>query len=227
MTTMPRKTVVLTFDDAVANHATLVAPLLLGYGFNATFYVCEFPPDFATNKRQYMTWEQIAQLDKSGFEIGNHTGHHAGVLDITPDALVEEMRIIDDRCAKYGIRKPVTFAYPGGPCNEQAMRVVAEHGFVWARGVEPRPWIPGRENPMCVPSFPVHGDDPNKFYAAVGQAEDTAIPILLFHGVPEYTHPWVNTAPERFAEYMRFLAEHDFNVIAMRDLPRTFVQNPV
>ena len=56
---MAADTVVLTFDDAVSNHATFVAPLLRSPGFQATFFLCEFPPDFAVNKRQYMTWEQI------------------------------------------------------------------------------------------------------------------------------------------------------------------------
>lgn len=161
---MPRKTIVLTFDDAVANHATFVATLLRQYRFNATFYVCEFPPDFA---------------------------------------------------------KPDTFAYPGGGSNDQAMRVVAEYGFTRARGAESRPYVPSRDNPMCIPSFPVHGDDPKVFYSAVAQAADEAIPVLMFHGVPEYTHPWVNTSPERFAEYMRFLADESFNVIALRELPVT------
>ena len=40
----------------------------------------------------------------------------------------------------------------------------------------------------------------------------------MFHGVPEYTHPWVNTTPERFAEYMQHLAENHYKVIALRDL---------
>ncbi len=49
---MHKKTVILTFDDAVSNHRAFVAPLLKELGFNATFFVCEFPPDFATNKVQ-------------------------------------------------------------------------------------------------------------------------------------------------------------------------------
>jgi peptidoglycan/xylan/chitin deacetylase (PgdA/CDA1 family) len=32
-------TIVLTFDDSVASHATFVAPLLKKYGFGATFFV--------------------------------------------------------------------------------------------------------------------------------------------------------------------------------------------
>ena len=216
---MKQKTVVLTFDDAVSNHATFVAPLLQKYYFNATFYVCEFPPDFETNKQQYMTWEQIKSLDTAGFEVGNHTVHHAGVIGLSPEELIAEMKFLDDICARYGIRKTETFAYPGGPCDQQAMDVVARYGLKWARGVEARPFVPGKDNPMLVPSFPVHGDNTKVFYDAIAQADDNAIPVLMFHGVPEYTHPWVNTAPETFASYMAYLADNNFKVIAMRDLP--------
>ena len=44
--------------------------------------------------------------------------------------------------------------------------------------------------------------------------------MLQFHGVPEGEHPWVNTPRERFEEYMKYLHDHDFKVIALRDLAR-------
>src|SRR5688500_18738093 len=78
---IPDKLVVLTFDDASASHATYVAPLLQQYGFGATFFVCEFPPDFK-DKTKYMSWEQIRQLHKRGFEIASHTRNHTHVNKI-------------------------------------------------------------------------------------------------------------------------------------------------
>ena len=48
---VPDHLVVLTFDDAVSSHATFVAPLLKKYGFGGTFFICEFPPDFDSDKR--------------------------------------------------------------------------------------------------------------------------------------------------------------------------------
>src|SRR5215471_1452474 len=72
---IPDKLVVLTFDDASRSHATVAAPLLKKHGFGATFFVTE-GFDFPTNKRDYMTWNEIAQLHRDGFEIGNHTRDH-------------------------------------------------------------------------------------------------------------------------------------------------------
>ena len=75
---IPDKLVVLTFDDSKASHYTVVRPLLKKYKFGATFFVTE-GFDMMTNKRDYMTWEEIVQLHEDGFEIGNHTRDHMGL----------------------------------------------------------------------------------------------------------------------------------------------------
>ena len=217
-TMIPERLVVLTFDDAVSNHATFVAPLLRKYGFGATFYVCEFPPDLETNKQQYMTWKQIKGLSDLGFEIGNHTGHHAGVTGLSPVQLEAELDFLDERCAEHGIPRPTTFCYPGCGVNPQAVAVLEARNYLFARIGDGRAYEPGRDHHLLVPSFPVHGEDPSIFYAALEHAKNGKIPVLMFHGVPEYTHPWVNTSEERFAEYMKYLAENQYKVIAMRDL---------
>ena len=77
---VPDKLVVLTFDDASKSHYTVARPLLLKHKFGATFFVTE-GWDFATNKTDYMTWDEIAQLHRDGFEIGNHTRDHKAVTD--------------------------------------------------------------------------------------------------------------------------------------------------
>src|SRR5258708_38925316 len=94
---IPDKLVVLTFDDAVKSHYNFVAPLLKKYGFGATFFVCEFPPNFSDTSK-YMTWPQIQQLAKSGFDIGNHTHHHVHVNGLAKETLTEELTYIERKC---------------------------------------------------------------------------------------------------------------------------------
>ena len=65
---IPDKLIVLTFDDGCASGYTVVAPILKPLGFNASFYVCDFD-SFKTRKDWYMTWRQMNELDRSGFEI--------------------------------------------------------------------------------------------------------------------------------------------------------------
>ena len=86
---IPDKLVVLTFDDAIKSHFTVARLLLKKYKFGATFFVTE-GFDMTTNKRDYMTWDEIARLHKDGFEIGNHTRDDMGVTDKTVGNLAED-----------------------------------------------------------------------------------------------------------------------------------------
>src|SRR5260370_10534711 len=79
---IPDKLVVLTFDDSAKSHYTVARPLLTKYKFSATFFITE-GFDFRTNKKDYMTWDEIAQLHKDDFAIGNHTLDHHGVTEKT------------------------------------------------------------------------------------------------------------------------------------------------
>src|SRR3990172_6629406 len=87
---LPDRLVVLTFDDAVKSHFTVVRPLLLKYRFGATFFVTE-GFDFKTNKNDYLSWEEIAELHRDGFEIGNHTRDHLAVSAKTLGQLAEQL----------------------------------------------------------------------------------------------------------------------------------------
>ena len=106
---IPAKLVVLTFDDSKASHYTVVRPLLKKYGFGATFFITE-GFTFRTNKEDYLTWEQIAELHRDGFEIGNHTRDHLGISDKTYQQLPEQLAGIARQCEAHGIPAPVTFA---------------------------------------------------------------------------------------------------------------------
>ena len=68
------KIVVLTFDDAVKSHRTFVAPLLKDLGFGATFFVTH---SWMADIANFMSWEEIAEIHRMGFEIGNHSWTHA------------------------------------------------------------------------------------------------------------------------------------------------------
>ena len=217
---IPDKLVVLSFDDAVASHATFVAPLLKKLGFGASFYVCEFPPDFATNKQQYMTWEQMKSLHTLGFEVGNHTGHHRAVNGLKEGELNDELEYIEKKCAENGIPRPTTFCYPGYATSAAALPVLAARGYTFGRAGFERVYRPDRDDPLLMPGFNAHGDKQDAFQKAVAQAKDGQIVVLIYHGVPEYTHPWVNTPPETFTAEMQYLADNKFMVIAVRDLEK-------
>jgi peptidoglycan/xylan/chitin deacetylase (PgdA/CDA1 family) len=228
---VPDKLVVLTFDDAVKSHFTVVRPILLKYKFGATFFVTE-GFDFKTNKQDYMTWEEIAQLHKEGFEIGNHTRDHLGINQSNAAQVAEQLRGISDRCREHGIPPPTSFAWPGKSTAVEALGALRKEGIRFARrGGAPEydyrggrgfAYEPGLDHPLLIPSAGDARPDwtLEDFIAAVEQARQGRIAVLQFHGVPDTAHAWVNTTPEKFESYMHYLATHGFRVIALRELER-------
>ena len=228
---VPEKLVVLTFDDSAKSHFTVVRPLLLQYGFSATFFITE-GFDFKDNKRDYMTWEEIAQLHQDGFEIGNHTRDHLGISDKNLNKLTEQLEGINKRCEEYKIPKPVSFAWPGNALAVSGLDSLSAAGIRFARrgGAPEYPYEKGRgfayepalDHPLMIPSA---GDArPNweieDFIRAVEQAKYGRIAVLQFHGAPDTAHSWVNTPQVKFEQYMRYLAVEGYRVIALRDLEK-------
>jgi len=226
---IPDKLVVLTFDDSSKSHFTVVRPLLLKYGFGATFFITE-GWDFATNKKDYMTWDEIRQLHEDGFEIGNHTRDHLAITDATADQLSDQLKGIELRCSEHGIPKPVTFAWPGNARTQNAIDTLREHGILFARrGGEPEfpykqgrgvAYEPGRHSPYLLPSAGDARPDwsLDDFILAVNQAKEGRVAILQFHGVPDTAHDWVSSPVDRFEAYLRYLAKEKFQVIPLREL---------
>jgi peptidoglycan/xylan/chitin deacetylase (PgdA/CDA1 family) len=158
---IPDKLVVLTFDDSKASHYTIVRPLLKKYGFGATFFITE-GFTFRTNKQDYLTWEQIADLHREGFEIGNHTRDHLGASKASLPELKAQVEAINAQCAAHGIPRPTSFAYPGNAIEPAAISILEELGFRFARrgGAPEHPYEqgdgvayePGRDHPLLLPS---------------------------------------------------------------------------
>jgi peptidoglycan/xylan/chitin deacetylase (PgdA/CDA1 family) len=228
---IPVKTVVLTFDDAVKSHRAFVAPLLKELGFQATFFVTHRWMD---DRENFMTWADIAEIHKMGFEIGNHSWTHANfALPQNASRMAGELALVDNELKKVGVPRPTSYAHCANNFGPEALRVLKEAGYRFARrGIPPEAeygtlqlgaaFDPAKHHPLLVPTT---GDaypswTLEQFQRAVARAEAGRICVLQFHGVPDTAHPWVHTPPEKFHEYMAYLKQHGFHVLAMRDLER-------
>lgn len=228
---VPDRLVVLTFDDASKSHFTVARPILKKHKFHATFFITE-GWDFRTNKKDYLSWDEIKQLHQDGHEIGNHTIDHKGVTEKTLGDLSAQVRAINARCREHGIPQPVSFAYPGNSFTKEALPVLRDLGIKFARRGGSPEWPykegrgsayePGLDHPLLIPTTgdarPTWGLDDVK--VAVGKARHGKIAVLQFHGVPDTAHDWVSTRREQFEAFMQYLADQKCTVVAMRDLER-------
>lgn len=232
---IPDGLVVLTFDDGNKSDISFVASKLKEYGFGASFYITEGLGYVAdADKERYVSWEDVRQLHELGFEVGNHTGSHPDMTKLARDELHSNLELIEQRCAQHGIPRPLTFVYPGWRHSLPAVEVLAERQYVFARrGVSPehpdggrgargRPYDPGEDHPLLIPTTGYAGPEWGfeDLVWAIDQAQGGKIAVLTFHGVPAVEHPWVHTSQEDFIRYMDFLDERGCTVIAMRDLVR-------
>ena len=235
MEPVPDRLIVLTFDDGNKSDISVVAPVLREHGFGASFYITEglgYHEDPA--KERYVSWDDVRQLHELGFEVGNHTGSHPNMTELSRAEMHATIELIERRCAQHGIPPPTTFVYPGWRHSLPVVEVLAERGYSFARrGVSPeradggrgargRPYDPAEDHPLLIPTTGYAGPEWGfeDLAWAVGQARNGKIAVLTFHGVPAAEHPWVHTEPEEFARYMEYLSDEGCTVIALRDLAR-------
>jgi peptidoglycan/xylan/chitin deacetylase (PgdA/CDA1 family) len=225
--------VVLTFDDAVKSHRTFVAPILKELGFGATFFVTHRWMDDSVN---FMTWGEIAEIHQMGFEIGNHSWTHDDFSKPTnAERLAAELAQVEAELAKVKVPRPISFAYCGDNFGPEAAAHLKTAGYRFARrGMQPEVpygevkvgpvYDPQKNHPLLIPTtgdaYP--GWTLQHFQRVVNQAGRGRIAVLQFHGVPDPTHPWVNTEPELFRECMAYLKQNNFRVIALRDIEKYY-----
>ncbi|MCX5653204.1 MAG: polysaccharide deacetylase family protein [Planctomycetota bacterium] len=210
---IPEKTVVLTFDDSVASHATIVAPILKKSGFGGSFYICDFD-SFNTRKDWYMTWAQIKSLSDDGFDVGNHTKGHGG-------GSMNDWLGMEAEFSSNNIPKPTTLCWPVYQVNQRLYPALVTHQYTFGRGGHERPYRPTFDHPFDVPSFTMH--DRVSYESFVSDAQRAIrgrIVVFTFHGVPEGEHPSVGLDPVKFTRMMQYLKDNQYNVIAMRDMAR-------
>lgn len=216
---IPDKLVALMFDDGNKSDLYHVAPILKKYGFGGTLYITEAWMDSGF----HMSWEEICQVNDMGLEIANHTSSHPHLPSLTEEEFIAELEIIEDRCAEYGIPKPVTFAYCAGHTTRANIETIRKKGFLFAKsGVapefQPADWgrglhyDPKIDDPLYMPVTLMPGPDYPWLYEdlawMVENAKDGKIATLSLHGIHiGGPHPWNTIVPQEFDRYMKFL--HD------------------
>ena len=122
-TPWPRGSVVVTFDDGYLDNFSSAAPILAEYGVPATFFIVAnamgtgrvMPWEQHLQGRvTWMTWNQVRELHRQGFEVGSHTLTHP---DLGKVRGAEAWREISESKTKLqdelGAPVPL-FAYPFG-----------------------------------------------------------------------------------------------------------------
>jgi peptidoglycan/xylan/chitin deacetylase (PgdA/CDA1 family) len=128
----PGVCVMLTFDDATADHASTVDEILQLHGISAVFFV----PTAKLGVPGRLTKGDVRRLSEHGNLIGSHGHTHRRMDTMTPEVLTYELdvssKIISDCVGK----KPTFFAPPGGFANARVYSHAYERGFRYVRTMQ-------------------------------------------------------------------------------------------
>ena len=122
----PQKIVTITFDDGYRDFYTDVFPILKKYNVKAVAYIVS---GFLDKANYMFTW-QLKEIARSGLvEIGAHTIHHYSLKGLTPLTTKYEIEESKRELERIIEAPVVSFAYPDGSFDDQAIRLVKEAGF--------------------------------------------------------------------------------------------------
>jgi peptidoglycan/xylan/chitin deacetylase (PgdA/CDA1 family) len=137
---LTRPVAVITFDDGYRDNFTAAVPILKEANVAATFFVStgfidtgrEFPHDAGSAPRAKLTWEDLRQMERLGFEIGSHTVEHIDLGAADQHTIRREVTASLDQLNCQLGHRPRAFSYPWGkPDNipAAAVRAVKEAGY--------------------------------------------------------------------------------------------------
>jgi len=122
---LPRKPVLLTFDDASAGQYTHAFAVLRRHHFKATFFIMTV----VLGKPGWLTRGQVRELDRAGMTIGAHTWDHKPVPQYAGDDWQTEITAPTRDLQRLVGHRVRLFAYPYGLHDSKAIP------YLWRAGL--------------------------------------------------------------------------------------------
>ena len=132
---LPKKPLLITFDDGFADLNDYAFPVLERYGFSALVFVVTncvgktnvWDQPHAYTRHECLTAEQIQRWSRMGIEFGAHSRTHPDLTTLAESDLRDEVAGSRSDLEKI-IGSPVnSFAYPYGAYNVAVTKCVGEH----------------------------------------------------------------------------------------------------
>lgn len=155
--TLPEQPVLITFDDGYIDNYQCAFPILKKHQMKATIFLIS---DYISLYPNYLTWEQLLEMQAAGIEFGSHTRDHTVLTDLPPDAVDRELKD-SKKVLQSRLGRPIEFfAYPCGFTNTDIKTRVKAAGYRAAFTVELGNVAPG-DDIYALNRVPVFGAMPH------------------------------------------------------------------
>jgi len=142
---LPTKPVLIQFDDGYRDNYTQALPILRKYGFVATVFVVSSFVD----GDGYLTWVQLDELVRSGWEIGSHSVNHEHLAELDDTKLKFELTVAKQVLESRLNLDVVSLAYPFGNYNDKVIAGAEAAGYKIAFTTN-RGWANSKVSPFTL-----------------------------------------------------------------------------
>lgn len=224
--------VCLTFDDGLLSPMLYAFPTMRKLGLVGTLFVIadpdtptvrESPP--ATDPHLLrigrLTWGEVGEFEKAGWEIGAHTVHHDTLTDLSDRELARELEDCIHIIARNTGIAPQAFASPGGMYGADRelpaiQKLFRSHFGVWGVGLLTKVDLlsnPNRIDPYEVARLGMTGKSPSPrdLLTFVDRTVNTGYMLtLVYHNIllPEQILPddTLSVGADKFMEFALYLS---------------------
>ncbi len=130
---IPKKSIILTFDDGYRTQYDEAYPVLKKYNLTATFFIYE---DCINKYPICLTDSEIQEMVNGGMKLANHTLHHIYMTKYKDRTIKKELidnQKLLEKFGKENVEKVV--AYPYGMVDERVIKIVKDLGYEAGFGV--------------------------------------------------------------------------------------------
>ncbi len=145
------KKILITIDDAFASFYEVAWPYLKKEKIPFILFVSTD----AIGQNDYMTWEQIKEVEKESFAyIGNHSHSHNYLVDLKVNDFINDINTSSSIFDKNLGYNPIFFSYPFGEYSLPIKEYISKH-FKYAFG-QHSGVIDVNKDPFELPRFPIN-----------------------------------------------------------------------
>jgi peptidoglycan/xylan/chitin deacetylase (PgdA/CDA1 family) len=165
-TTLPRRPVIVTFDDGFRDCAEYAPPILQRWGFGAVFFLVAGHMGGTSRwlvqergvELPLMDWPTARRLQADGFVCASHTLSHPRLAQLSVAACRRELHDSRARLEDELGREARHLAYPFGSFDDRVRAVAAEAGYRSACSVMIG-LSTSTDDPLALRRVPVNGQD--------------------------------------------------------------------
>jgi peptidoglycan/xylan/chitin deacetylase (PgdA/CDA1 family) len=163
---LPRRALLLSFDDAYADLLEVAAPIMAERGLPGVVFAVagqiggtnEWDHKIRATTLDLLDADGLRAVAAQGIEVGSHTISHRPLTKVPVGDLEEEIAGAAERLERAGLPRPRVFSYPYGEWSPAIAEVARAAGYEASFTIEPGV-VTGKADPQAVPRIEVQASD--------------------------------------------------------------------